>query len=141
MPPLNISASELKEWGQLWLGEMNPKTGKKSRVRYFDRQQSVNFASFIDLAFARALAVMLGNIPVEKARGNALIPPMPDCVEVGPVRVIGGIRPQSFDAAYRPDGPRVVFDSKTRRANGSANCGEVLCTAMASQWPGSLYDF
>jgi hypothetical protein len=29
------------------------------------------------------------------------------------VRIIGGIRPQNFDAAYRPDGPRVVFDSKT----------------------------
>lgn len=27
--------------------------------------------------------------------------------------VTGGIRPQNFDAAYRPDGPRVVFDSRT----------------------------
>lgn len=50
---------------------------------------------------------------MEKARGNALIPPSYDCVEVGPVRIIGGIRPQNFDVAYRPDGPRIVFDSKT----------------------------
>ena len=56
---------------------------------------------------------MLGDIPVERPNSNALIPPIPDCVEVGPVRIIGGIRPQNFDAAYRPDGPRVVFDSKT----------------------------
>ena len=29
------------------------------------------------------------------------------------MRVIGGVRPQNFDVAYRPDGPRIVFDSKT----------------------------
>ncbi len=32
---------------------------------------------------------------------------------MGTTRIIGGIRPQNYDAAYRPDGPRVVFDSKT----------------------------
>lgn len=73
----------------------------------------MNFASFIDKAFAQALAEMLGNIPVQEAVMSALVPPVPDCVEIGPVRVVGGIRPQNFDAAYRPDGPRVVFDSKT----------------------------
>ena len=113
MPPLNISTDELKRWGGLWLGESNPETGKDKRPECFDRHQSVNFASFIDAEFARALAVMLGDIPVERPNSNALIPPIPDCVEVGPVRIIGGIRPQNFDAAYRPDGPRVVFDSKT----------------------------
>jgi hypothetical protein len=113
MPRLNISSDELKKWGDLWLGEFNPETGKKKRPEYFDKQQSVNFASFIDEEFAKSLAVMLGSIPVERAIRDALIPPIPDCVEVGPVRIIGGIRPQNFDAAYRPDGPRVVFDSKT----------------------------
>jgi len=113
MPPLNISTEELKKWGELWLGEANPETGKSKRPKRFDRHQSVNFASFIDAEFARVLAIMLGDIPVERANGYSLLPPIPDCVEVGPVRVIGGIRPQNFDAAYRPDGPRVVFDSKT----------------------------
>jgi hypothetical protein len=113
MPPLNISTVELEKWGSLWLGDTNPETGQSKRPDCFDRHQSVNFASFIDAEFARALAEMLGGIPVEHPNGNALIPAVPDCVEVGPVRIIGGIRPQNFDAAYRPDGPRVVFDSKT----------------------------
>ena len=34
-------------------------------------------------------------------------------MEVGTTRIVGGIRPQNYDAAYRPDGPRIVFDSKT----------------------------
>jgi hypothetical protein len=34
-------------------------------------------------------------------------------VELGPVRVIGGVRPQNFDVGYRPDGVRFAFDSKT----------------------------
>lgn len=42
-----------------------------------------------------------------------LLPPHENCVEVGPARIIGGIRPQNFDVAYRPDGPRIVYDSKT----------------------------
>jgi len=33
---------------------------------------------------------------------------------LGKARIVGGIRPQNYDAAYRPDGPRVVYDSKTR---------------------------
>lgn len=113
MPPLTISVDELRKWGSLWMGATNPETGQKKNPFCFDRQQSVNFASFIDEAFAHSLAVMLGNIPVIKANANSLVPSQPDCVEVGPVRIVGGIRPQNFDAAYRPDGPRVVFDSKT----------------------------
>jgi hypothetical protein len=113
MPPLSISTDELKRWGSLWLGNSNPETGQSKNSACFDRHQSVNFASFIDVEFAKSLAVMLGGIPIERANGIALTPPFPDCVEVGSVRVIGGIRPQNFDVAYRPDGPRVVFDSKT----------------------------
>jgi hypothetical protein len=113
MPPLSISTDELKRWGSLWLGNSNPETGQSKSSACFDRHQSVNFASFIDVEFAKSLAVMLGGIPIERANGIALTPPFPDCVEVGSVRVIGGIRPQNFDVAYRPDGPRVVFDSKT----------------------------
>lgn len=73
----------------------------------------LNFASLIDSEFARVLAIMLGGIPVAHPNSTALIPSISDCVEIGQVRIIGGIRPQNFDVAYRPDGPRVVFDSKT----------------------------
>ncbi|MCK7593515.1 hypothetical protein [Pseudomarimonas salicorniae] len=44
---------------------------------------------------------------------NELLPPHHNCIEVGPARVIGGVRPQNFDVAYRPDGPRIVYDSKS----------------------------
>ena len=50
---------------------------------------------------------------MKKPHDNSLLPPHKDCVEVGKVRIVGGIRPQNYDAAYRPHGPRVVYDSKT----------------------------
>ncbi len=113
MPVLEIDKQELRKWGQLWLADTNSETGKNKSPNAFDRRQSVNFASFIDRAFARALATMLGGIPVHESTSNALLPPQADCVEYGKVRIIGGVRPQNFDVVYRPDGPRVVFDSKT----------------------------
>lgn len=113
MPDVRIDQDEMALWGKRWLDTINAETGKGKKAEAFDRQQSVNFASFIDRSFANALAEMLGNIPVRSANSNALLPPEDDCVEVGPVRIIGGIRPQNFDAAYRPDGPRVLFDSKS----------------------------
>lgn len=113
MPDVRIDQTEMALWGQRWLATINAETDHPKGGEAFDRQQSVNFASFIDRAFADALAEMLGNIPVRSAHSNALLPPEEDCVEVGPVRIIGGIRPQNFDTAYRPDGPRVVFDSKS----------------------------
>lgn len=112
MPPLIIPQELLCEWGKLWLGDKNPETGKPKEKECFDRHQSVNFASFVDNEFCKCLVKMLGSIPVKPA-ASGLVPPTTDCVEVGPVRIIGGVRPQYFDAAYRPDGPRVVFDSKT----------------------------
>ena len=66
MPELSISEEELKRWGNLWLGHNNPETGKAKEPLSFDRQQSVNFAFFIDLAFGQALATALGGIPVVK---------------------------------------------------------------------------
>ena len=56
---------------------------------------------------------MLGGVPVVVPNSNALTPSQSDCVEVGPVRIIGGVRPQNFDVGYRPDGVRFAFDSKT----------------------------
>ena len=113
MPPVKISQQELRTWGQRWLADVDSQTGKAKHRNAFDRRESVNFASFIDRSFASSLAAMLGGIPVVAAHGRSLTPAEPDCVEIGNVRVIGGVRPQNFDVVYRPDGPRVVFDSKT----------------------------
>ncbi|HCK65292.1 MAG TPA: hypothetical protein DHW49_03425 [Anaerolineae bacterium] len=115
MPAINISEEELKRWGKLWLSDENPENEKKKDKApfSFDRQQSVRFASFIDLAVGQALATALGGIPVVKPNSKSLLPEKIDCIEVGAVRVIGGVRPQNYDVAYRPDGPRIVFDSKT----------------------------
>ncbi len=65
---------------------------------------------------------MLGQIPIAAPNPNALTPPLADCVEVGPVRIIGGVRPQNFDVGYRPDGVRFAFDSKT--LNDSESIGK-----------------
>ena len=56
---------------------------------------------------------MLGNLPIVTPNGNDLIPSEANCVEVGPVRIVGGVRPQNFDVGYRPDGVRFAFDSKS----------------------------
>jgi hypothetical protein len=63
---------------------------------------------------------MLGGLPIVTPSANSLTPSPPpagsrhsDVVEVGPVRIIGGVRPQNFDVGYRPDGVRFAFDSKT----------------------------
>lgn len=113
MPPIQIPTRELLDWGRIWLGTQNPITGNAKEANCFDRQQSVNFATFIDRAFAQSLSAMLGNIPIVEGSSRRLLPSLPDCVEMGPARVIGGVRPQNFDVAYRPDGLRVAFDSKT----------------------------
>jgi len=113
MPPVIIPEEPLRKWGELWRGTLNPQTGKSKRPDCFNRQQSVNFAGFIDEEVAKSFAAMLGNIPVRHATKARLTPLEADCVEVGPTRIIGGVRPQNFDVAYRPDGPRIAFDSKT----------------------------
>ncbi|EOQ89698.1 hypothetical protein LEP1GSC202_1041 [Leptospira yanagawae serovar Saopaulo str. Sao Paulo = ATCC 700523] len=113
MPPIKIDTEELKKWGSRWLSDKNEENGNRKEESSFDRQQSVNFAQFIDLAFGHAISKMLGDIEVVTPTFSSLLPAKPDAVEVGPVRIVGGVRPQNFDAAYRPDGPRIVFDSKT----------------------------
>ena len=112
MPRIIPSAAVLREWGQIWLGTDG--TARQKAPNCFDRKQAMDFGKVFDLAFGEALAAMLGGVEVVPVTaGQGLIPPHPNCVEVGEVQIIGGIRPQHFDAAYRPDGPRVVLDSKT----------------------------
>jgi hypothetical protein len=64
-------------------------------------------------AVANSLAAMFGGFRVVQATSRQLVPPNAFVVEVGEVRVIGGVRPQNYDVAYRPDGVRFAFDSKT----------------------------
>jgi hypothetical protein len=66
-----------------------------------------------DARVGAALAAMLGNIPIVRPNAASLLPQQVDCVEVGPCRLVGGVRPQNFDVGYRPDGIRFAFDSKT----------------------------
>jgi hypothetical protein len=78
------------------------------------KAQGEALGSLCDHRVGTCLASMLGGIPVvQPTNARALLPPQTDCVEVGTTRVIGGIRPQNFDVAYRPDGVRFAFDSKT----------------------------
>ncbi len=118
MPPLRIDRQILMNWGKIWLGESkspnkkgdNPGTKKRE---CFDKKQGMDFGRVFDTAFANALAEMLGHVKIREPINDALLPPDPNCVELGKTRIVGGIRPQNYDAAYRPDGPRVVYDSKT----------------------------
>lgn len=117
MPPVVVSTSELKKWGGIWNGtsgsvNKSGATTVKKSFR-FDKKQGMDFGYTFDGAFAAALAVMLGGISVLRRNSDDLIPPQGNIVEVGRTRIVGGIRPQNYDAAYRPDGPRIVFDSKT----------------------------
>lgn len=115
MPIIQPSKEDLQQWGQLWLGTTSSGTKPKKPER-FDKKQGMDFGRVFDKAFGTALAEMLGGIEVVEVpskRVLPLLPPKPNCVEVGDTRVIGGIRPQNYDACYRPDGPRVILDSKT----------------------------
>jgi hypothetical protein len=73
----------------------------------------MDFGKELDKYTADALAVMLGGIQVVPPVKDALLPPFPDCVELGDTTVAGGVRTQNYDCAYRPDGPRFVYDGKT----------------------------
>lgn len=112
MPPITVSTETLLTWGERWSGTVGSRGATKPSHR-FDKKQGMDFGRLFDNAFGAALAQMLGNIPVVTPNANDLTPRERNCVEVGTTRVIGGIRPQNYDVAYRPDGPRVVFDSKT----------------------------
>ncbi len=116
MPRIHVERDELFEWGRVWHGSEGSSRGdgqaRNKRPDSFDKRQAMEFGRVFDLAFGRALAGML-SVEVVTPSASSLIPAESDCVEVGTTRVIGGIRPQNYDVAYRLDGPRVVFDSKT----------------------------
>jgi hypothetical protein len=107
MPGIRLPRTALKKFGKQW------SSNGKSLSRTPPNSSS-QLGHLVDTQVAQALAAMLGSVPVvSPTSGNALLPPQPDCVELGSVRIIGGVRPQNFDVGYRPDGVRFAFDSKT----------------------------
>ena len=115
MPPLVIAQADLAKFGTTWTAN----GGSLSRT---PPQSSGDLCEVFDTAVGIALAIMLGGITIEKPNGNSLTPAKPNCVEVGPVKVVGGVRPQNFDVGYRPDGIRFAHDTKT--LNDSKSVGK-----------------
>ena len=93
---------DLRDWATTWL-----------EGRAFGKKAGMDFGIVFDKRVGESLAVMLGKINIIVPGAKELLPAENDAVEIGPVRVIGGIRPQNYDVGYRPDGVRFVFDSKT----------------------------
>jgi hypothetical protein len=107
MPPVVLPQTQLLQFGVQW----NANGHALSRT---PPNSSLQLGTLANNAVANALAVMLGGVPiVPPAKSTSLTPPQPDCVEIGEVRIVGGVRPQNFDVGYRPDGVRFAFDSKT----------------------------
>ncbi|HVG33137.1 MAG TPA: hypothetical protein VM911_08655 [Pyrinomonadaceae bacterium] len=106
MSSIRVEQTELARFGEAWRNN----GGRLSRT---PPQSSSQLGNLFDAAVGVALATMLGGIPIVRPTSTALTASVADCVEVGPVRIIGGVRPQNFDVGYRPDGVRFAFDSKT----------------------------
>lgn len=106
MPSVTVSQADLKPFGDKWL-ENNQALSRTPPY------SSGNLGQLFDSRVAAALAEMLGALPIVTPISSHLGPAEVDCVEVGPLRIVGGVRPQNFDVGYRPDGVRIAFDSKT----------------------------
>lgn len=106
MPAVSVDLADLKRFGHRW-------TTNGGRLSRTPPESSGQLGNLFDQAVGTALAEMLGGIPVARPNANSLLPSAADCVEVGAVRIVGGVRPQNFDVGYRPDGLRFALDSKT----------------------------
>ncbi len=106
MPQIIFPQADLQAFGLVW-------QANNQSLSRTPPNSSAQLGALVDTHVGNSLAVMLGNIPIITPSKNDLSPSQNDCVEVGPVRVVGGIRPQNFDVGYRPDGIRIAFDSKT----------------------------
>lgn len=111
MPVLAVPTATLKPWGDKW-------TVKST----FSKKEGMDFGKVFDDVVSKALAEMLGDIPICVPHQKRLIPADANAVEIGPVRMVGGVRAQNFDVGYRPDGVRFAFDSKT--LNNSKSMGK-----------------
>jgi hypothetical protein len=113
MKPIVVKPAALRPWGVEWLGTVDTATGAAKAANAFSKRQGMAFGRDFDDQVAKRLSEFLGGLPICPGHATALHSAQPDCVELGPVRIVGGIRPQNYDVAYRPDGVRVCFDSKT----------------------------
>lgn len=102
MPRVHVPQGVLQDWGTKWLV-----------TQAFSKKDSMQFGNIFNNAVGSALAAMLGGLGVVEPSSKALLPSHPDVVEIGDVRIVGGIRPQNYDVGYRPDGVRFAFDGKT----------------------------
>jgi hypothetical protein len=142
MPPVLVPQQDLARFGRRWTD--NGGALKRSRP-----ESSMDFGKLFDAAVASSLAVMLGGIEVRTPSRTALVPPVPDCLEMGDVRIIGGVRPQNFDIGYRPDGVRIAYDSKTLNDSKSVrknyqnmiNDLATEATTVHSRFPYALFVF
>src|SRR5438552_622712 len=101
MPPIVLQNADLVALGAQW----------NAAATTLPKAQGEQVGSLCDRTVGACIAAMLGGIPVvPPINARALLPPQSDCVEIGPARVIGGIRPQNFDVVYRPDGVRFAYD-------------------------------
>ncbi|AWV48979.1 hypothetical protein JK2ML_0757 [Mycobacterium leprae Kyoto-2] len=138
MPGINLPKDELTAFGRKWLFSSK-----------FSKKDGMDFGTLIDVAVGGALSVMLGNIPIVVPTASQLQPSQPDCVEVGAVRIVGGVRPQNFDVGYRPDGARIAFDSKTLNDHDSVgknwqnmiNDLATEATTVHSRFPSAVVGF
>lgn len=133
-----ISQTELAVFGKNWKRLGGRLSGKSSD----------QIVTLFDKAVGLSLAEMLGGIPVIKPSRTALTAAK-ECVEVGEVRIVGGVRPQNFDVGYRPDGVRFAFDSKSLNAAKSVkknwqnmiNDLATEATTVHSRFPHALVAF
>ena len=96
MPAVTVEQAELTRFGETWRNN----GGGLSRT---PPQSSSQLGNLFDAAVGASLVMMLGGIPIVRPASTALTASVADCVEVGPVRIIGGVRPQNFDVGYRPE--------------------------------------
>jgi hypothetical protein len=106
MPRILIPVDDLTPFGQRWR-ESGDRLPRKPPYT------SSQLGNVFDNRVGQALAALLGGVRIVTPNQYAIRPAEDDAVEVGPARVVGGIRPQNFDVGYRPDGVRFAFDSKT----------------------------
>jgi hypothetical protein len=142
MPPLNFDESELAAFGQTWIAN-------GQRLSRTPPHSSIQLGTVFGAAVSRALATFLGGIPIVSLTTASSTPVRPNCVEVGLVRVEGGVRTQTFDVGYRPNGVRFVFDCKTLNDQGSVaknwqnmvNDLAAEATTVHSRYPNAVVSF
>lgn len=103
MPPIMPLLEELKPFGQKWINQNET----------LDKETSIALGRTIETRVGERLAVMLGGIRLYTQTKDDLTPPKTHCVEKGEITIVGGVRQQNFDVAYRPDGVRFAFDVKS----------------------------